>query len=310
MPYVFGPVFSRRLGLSLGIDLIPPKTCTYDCLYCEVGKTTCKTLEEQPFVPVHEVVLEVERKLEKGLPDTITLAGSGEPTLHSEIDQIIYSIKEMSQIKVAVLTNGSLFWKEEVRRRVLDADIIMPTLSSVFDHTFRMIHRPCSALDLDAIIDGLKKLRSDFRGRIFLELVLLAGINDTDKELEGLKTVIDQISPEKIQINTVVRPPADPKALPLDMERLEEIKVFLGERAKIVVEMPPAGRSRKMASLTGDLMGMVKRRPLRQVDIANALGLPSEEAGDLIKGLLIKGAIRRQEHSGHIYYLNNMRDAD
>ena len=156
MSYVFGPVPSRRLGLSLGVDLIPPKTCTFDCLYCQVGRTLCKTLDEKSYVPVRDVIVEIKKNLLKSDPDVITLAGSGEPTLHSEIDQVIDSIKEMTDIKVAVLTNGSLLWRKEVRSRVLMADIIMPTLSSAIDHTFRRIHRPHGELDLGSIIDGLK----------------------------------------------------------------------------------------------------------------------------------------------------------
>ncbi|MCP4669527.1 MAG: radical SAM protein, partial [Deltaproteobacteria bacterium] len=140
MSHVFGPVPSRRLGLSLGIDLIPAKTCTFDCLYCQVGRTTRRTLEPRPFVPVGDVAEEVEKRLQKTVPDVITLAGSGEPTLHSRIDHVIAAIKEMTKTKVAVLTNGSLFWREDVRKRVLGADVIMPTLSSAFSHTFRIIH--------------------------------------------------------------------------------------------------------------------------------------------------------------------------
>ena len=220
MSYVFGPVPSRRLGLSLGVDLIPPKTCTFDCLYCQVGRTTSKTLEMKPFVPVRDVVEEIEKKVAKTVPDAITLAGSGEPTLHSEIDQVIASIKKMTEIPVVLLTNGALFWKEEVRQRTLNSDIIMPTLSSAFETTFRKIHRPYSGLSLDKIIDGLKHLRQDYEGQIFLEVVLLARFNDMEKELEGLKTVIDDINHEKIQLNIVVRPPSDKRAMSVDRKRL------------------------------------------------------------------------------------------
>ena len=308
MSYVFGPVPSRRLGLSLGIDLIPAKTCTFDCLYCQLGKTSSKALETKPFVPVREVVEEIERKLPESVPDVITLAGSGEPTLHSEIDQIIAFIKKMTETKVALLTNGSLFWREEVRRRVLRADIVMPTLTSVFDRTFRMIHRPHPELELALIIDGLRRLRQDYKGQLFLEVIFLAGINDTEKEVEGLKTLIDQISPEKIQVNTVSRPPADSRAISLDIKRLEEIKMFFGKKAEIVSEAPVKGKSRGEDSLVNGFLDIVKRRPLKPVDIANALGLSTEEVEALIKGLLIKGHIRKQEHGGDIYYLSNEND--
>jgi wyosine [tRNA(Phe)-imidazoG37] synthetase (radical SAM superfamily) len=308
MSYVFGPVPSRRLGLSLGVDLIPAKTCTFDCLYCEVGRTTSKTIEPGPFVPLREVVDEIEKKLMKSEADTVTLAGSGEPTLYSRIHEVIDGIKDVTETKVALLTNGSLFWKEEIRKRVLKADIILPTLSSVFENTFRMIHRPHPGLDVTTVIDGLERLRQDYKGLLFLEIVLLAGINDTEKELEGLKTVINRINPEKIQLNTVVRPPADKRAISLDRKRLEDIKVFFGERAEIIAGVPVAAKKGKAETLIRDLLDMLKRRPLRSVDIANAMGLSPHDVEDLVKGLLIKGYISRQAHSGEIYYLSNGKD--
>ena len=139
MTYIFGPVPSRRLGLSLGVDLIPSKTCTYDCLYCEVGRTSDKTTRIKPYVPVAEVLRELAQKLTQVHPDVITLAGSGEPTLYADIDQVIAFIKSTTEIPVALLTNGSLLWQEEVRNKVLKADLIIPTLSSAFDKTFRKI---------------------------------------------------------------------------------------------------------------------------------------------------------------------------
>jgi wyosine [tRNA(Phe)-imidazoG37] synthetase (radical SAM superfamily) len=273
-----------------------------------VGRTTSNTVETSPFVPVSEVVAEIKGRLLECTPDSITLAGSGEPTLHSEIDQVIASIKGMTKTKVAVLTNGSLFWREEVRQRVLQADIIMPTLSSAFDHTFGMIHRPHPDLDLGTIIDGLETLRKDYRGQIFLEVVFLAGINDTENELKGLKTLIGRICPDKIQLNTVVRPPSDSRAISLDRKRLEDIKVFFGGKTEIVATIPVKGRRGEDDSVVGRLLDMIRRRPLKTVDIADALRLSMEEVEGFVKGLLIKGYIREQEHSGHIYYLSNEKD--
>ena len=308
MSYVFGPVPSRRLGFSLGIDLIPAKTCTFDCLYCQVGKTTRKTLKRKPFAPVREVVAEIQENLIQSVPDAITLAGSGEPTLHTEIDQIIALIKDITDIRIALLTNGSLFWVEEVREGVLGADIIMPTLSSAFEATFRKIHRPQPPLELKTIVEGLKLLRKEFNGALFLEVVLLAGINDTEKELEGLKDLIARIAPDKIQLNTVVRPPADRRAMSLDRKRLKEIKEFFGSNAEIVADVSVERGPGKEDSKTRNLLDMVRRRPLRPVDIANSMALPLDDAEALVKGLLIKGHIRKQEHSGNTYYLSNEKD--
>jgi wyosine [tRNA(Phe)-imidazoG37] synthetase (radical SAM superfamily) len=302
MSYVFGPIPSRRLGLSLGIDLVPFKTCTYDCLYCQVGRTTQKTVETEPFVPIKEVLEELEKRLEIFTPDAITLSGSGEPTLYSEIDQVIAFIKRITETKIAILTNGSLFWREEVRRRVSGADIIMPTLTTAFEETFRAIHRSHPELSLNLIIEGLKRLRQGCKGKLFLEVVLLAGFNDSAKELEGLRRVIEQISPDKIQLNTVVRPPSDHRAIPLDTRRLEKIKNLFGEKAEIIAEAPLKQIRGKDDALGATILEMVRRRPLRAVDVAKVFNMPLEEVEDLIKSLEVKGALQQQEHSGEVYY--------
>lgn len=305
MSYIFGPVPSRRLGLSLGVDLIPHKTCTFDCLYCEVGRTTNKTITTGLFAPVDEILAQIEERLKGCTPEVITLAGSGEPTLHSEIDRIISGIREITNTKVVILTNGSLFWDHGIRKRVLGADLIMPTLSSAFAHTFRTIHRPHRDLDPGRIVDGLKQLRTEFGGLIYLEIILLAGINDTEEEVNALRPLIREIQPDRIQLNTVVRPPADAIAKALDRKRLEEIKLFLGEKAEIVVDIEAAKGALERDSKGGGLLEMVKRRPLRTKDMANSLGLSIAEVESMVKGLLIKGYLRRQDHFGEIFYMSN-----
>ena len=303
MTYVFGPVPSRRLGLSLGVDLIPPKTCTYDCLYCQVGKTRDKTIDPGIYVPIGEVIQECENKLSKFELDVITLAGSGEPTLHSQIDQVISSIKKISEKQIAILTNGSLLWDEQIRKRVLGADIILPTLSTAKEKTFQLIHQPHPKLVLSKIIQGYQSLRQEYNGLIFLEVVLLAGINDSEEEMEALKKKIDKISPDKIQLNTVVRPPADSRAQALDMKQLEVIKEFLGDRAEIVVDQQRQSKRKGKKPQADAILEMARRRPVRMVDIENSLGLSKEDVEGLIKGLMIKGFLRLREQSGETYYL-------
>ncbi|MBW2709656.1 MAG: radical SAM protein [Deltaproteobacteria bacterium] len=305
MSHIFGPVPSRRLGLSLGVDLIPHKTCTFDCLYCEVGRTTNRTITSSPFTPVDEILSQLDNRLATCSPDVITLAGSGEPTLHSEIHHIISGIRKLTDTRIVILTNGSLFWDDAVRERVLGADLIMPTLSSAVSSTFQTIHRPHPDLTLDCIVDGLKQLRSEFNGLIYLEVILLAGINDTEEEMRALKPLIRQIQPEKIQLNTVVRPPADVCAKALDSRRLEEIKLFLGERAEIVVDIGAAQSAMARDTKGKGLLEMVRRRPLRLKDIAHSMGLSMDEVESLVKGLLLKGYLRRQDHSGEIFYMGN-----
>ena len=263
------------------------------------------TLRMRPYVPVNEVLEQLKQKLLVCRPDIITLAGSGEPTLHSEIDQIIDGVKAFTDTRVAVLTNGSLFWDEEVRRRVQSADIIMPTLSTAFDRTFKRIHKPHPELHLGAIVEGLKILRSEYQGQLFLEVVFLAGINDTEEEEEALKDVIDTICPDRIQINTVVRPPSDSRAKPLDRERLDDVMLLFGENAEVIAGTPVSKEMLSEQTSAEILLDTLKRRPLRAVDMINSLDLDPDEVDDLLKGLLIKGSIRRQEHFGEIFYLTS-----
>lgn len=305
MAYVFGPVPSRRLGLSLGVDLIPAKTCTFDCLYCQVGRTTHKTVTREAFVPADQVSEEVRQKLKRCTPDAITLAGSGEPTLHAEIGGIIEAIHGFSDIPVVVLTNGSLFSHEAVRQAVHKADLIMPTLTSAHAATFKRIHRPHEAIQHHEVVHGLMALRQEYAGEIFLETVFLAGINDSKTEVADLKALVSKIRPDRIQLNTVVRPPADAGAKSLDRERLEAIKLYFGARAQIVADIPLRDVEKRTDALAQNFLNMVRRRPLRQQDAANSLGLSIPDVEELVKGLLIKGFVRQQAHSGEIFYLSN-----
>jgi wyosine [tRNA(Phe)-imidazoG37] synthetase (radical SAM superfamily) len=267
-----------------------------------VGKTTQKTVQTDAFVPIQEVIDELKKRLEIFTPDAVTLSGSGEPTLYSKIDQVIAAIKKITDTKIAILTNGSLFGQEVVRRRVAGADIILPTLTTAFEETFRTIHRSHPELHLKSIIEGLKRLRRMYNGQIFLEVFLLAQINDSEKELKGLKKIIDVISPDKVQLNTVVRPPADQSAIPLDMERLKEIRDFFGEKAEIIAEAP-LRRSGQYDTMVESILEMAKRRPLRASDIATLFNMPLQEAEGVVKGLEIKGTLRQQEHLGEVYYM-------
>jgi len=302
MKYLFGPVPSRRLGLSLGVDLIPPKTCSYDCLYCQIGKTTCKAVEPQAYVPMEAVIAELDEMLAKGKPDYVTFSGSGEPTLHVELGRAIAYVKEKTSAKVAVLTNGSLLYRPEVRERLLKADMIMPTLSTVSEEIFRAIHQPHDDLSLSGIIEGLRSLRKSYRGQLFIEVMLLAGFNDGDEEIEALRQVILEIAPDRVQLNTVVRPPADAKAIPLDRKRLEVIKGVFGDCAEIVASAPIMEKRHFEGPLSAAVLETARRRPVTVEDVAGALGAPLHEVEETVNALVNQGSLRRQTHIGKDYY--------
>ena len=307
MPCVFGPVASRRLGVSLGVDLVPAKTCSYNCLYCQVGRTTDHVMEPQALIPVRQVFDELKQRLSKVKLDTVTFSGSGEPTLHPQIGDVIAFIKSRTAVQIAVLTNGSLLWRQDVRGRIAGADIVMPTLTTANEETFKAIHRPHPALHVDNIIAGLKEFRRMYQGNLWLEVILLAGYNDSPRELEALREVIREIAPDRIQLNTVVRPPADTKAVALDGDRLAAIKDYFGPAAEIIAPVPRSQAGPRANSLVESILGMAKRRPVRARDVAGTLNVPLAEVEEVMKGLQIKGSLEQREFEDDAYYVEKPR---
>ncbi len=308
--HVFGPIPSRRLGRSLGVDLIPPKTCSFDCLYCQVGKTTCKSIDPMDYVAPEAVLPQIQSKLKETFPDAVTLAGSGEPTLHAQLGNIIHEIRPFSPARVALLTNGSLFWRDEVLQGALEAHIIMPTLTTAFQATFEKIHRPHACLTLEMVVKGLTCLRKAYRGEYALEVMLLAGINDSDEELDALKPLIRRLSPDKIQLNTVVRPPTDLTAVGLDRKRLEEIKDFLGDAAEIVAELAPGEPAVGVEDWETRFLEAIRRRPLTVEDVQRVWGLPREAVHSVLQTLAARGLIKAKVHFGEVYYSSHERESD
>jgi len=205
--HLFGPVPSRRLGVSLGIDLVPYKTCSFDCVYCECGKTTNKTIKRIEYVPTHEIINELKTYLDKNPElDYVTFSGAGEPTLHNGIKQIIDFLEQNYQYKVAVLTNASLFYDKKVRMEIKNADLVKPKLDAGSDEIFKKINRPHENLNLNKIINGLIEFRKEYYGKIYLEIFIIPNLNDTTTELEKIKDIVKKINPDKIQLNTLDRP--------------------------------------------------------------------------------------------------------
>jgi wyosine [tRNA(Phe)-imidazoG37] synthetase (radical SAM superfamily) len=287
MKYIFGPVPSRRLGFSLGVDVIPYKTCSFDCIYCELGKTTCKTTKSVEMISPEAVLKELEEVLASSslTIDYITVSGSGEPTLHPHLDLIIKKIRKISSVPIALITNSSLLFKKEVLQKVLTADVVVPSLDAPDPVVFQTINRPDPSLTFDQLIEGLINLGKCRGPRVWLEVLLLRGINDDPGQIEKFGTYIEKINPEKIQLNTVVRPPVENYAAPLTYAQLQAIQKIWGPRAEII-----SGSSREMAQPAGsvvesEIRDMVARRPCTAEDIAQCLGLPLEKTIDLLKDL-------------------------
>ncbi len=302
MAHLFGPVPSRRLGRSLGVDLIPPKTCPYHCIYCEVGPTTCQTRQRFPY-QTEAIIEELADYLkDPGVrPDVITLAGSGEPTLNLGLGRIIREIKAMSRIPVAVLTNGALLYLPEVRRELAAADVVLPSLDAAREETYRAINRPLPELSLESLLDGLTSFRREYRGRIWLEVMLLKGLNDTDEELALLRRALAEIAPDKIQLNTAVRPVVEAAALPLDREAMEAAAAYLGGPVSVIASFSRADIAGGPCQ-DDDFVEMLSRRPMTAPDLAKALGMPLMQVEARLKRLKASGRISFNQYHDQEFY--------
>ena len=303
LKYVFGPVPSRRLGRSLGIDLVPYKICTFDCIYCDLGRTTRKTISRQSYVSSKEVQGELElclSVLEKK-PDYITLSGSGEPTLNASVGEVIQRIKEITSTPVVVLTNSSLLSLDEVERDLSKADVVLPSLDAITPTLFEYMNRPHASLSVEGIISGLIQFRKQYQGQIWLEILFCRGVNDGKEEIEKFKSVIEKIEPDRVQLNSTVRPPAEDFAFALTLPQLGEIKERLGQKAEIIAEFAaPLGEKLNSVKDT-EILNLIKRRPCTAEDISKALGLHLNEVVKFLEKLLKEGGVhyRMYEHRGY-----------
>lgn len=299
--YIYGPVPSRRLGRSLGVDLIPYKVCTYDCVYCQLGRTTNKTMERREWVPTREVLVQLKERLDSK-PDYITLAGSGEPTLHAGIGTLIHEIKSLTDIPVAVITNGSLLWLPEVRESLAEADLVVPSLDAGSEDMFHYVNRPHPQISFDQMLNGLREFRRSFRGRYWLEVFLLSGVTTVESRVQALRDCIEAISPDKVQVNTVVRPPAEGYAMPVPRDQLAQIAAQLHPQAEVIVPCSHPNNVDGSDVGCGEVLDLLRRRPCSIADIATGLRLHPHEVAKCVGRLLSEQKVRAQEHEGVFYY--------
>jgi wyosine [tRNA(Phe)-imidazoG37] synthetase (radical SAM superfamily) len=294
---------SRRLGRSLGVDLVPAKTCCLNCVYCQLGPTAETTLERADYVPVEDVVREVRERLAEGAtPDYLTLGGSGEPTLHLSFGRVAEGIREFTDVPLALLTNGALFYLPEVRAGCRALDLVLPSLDAGDEETFRRVNRPHPGLSLEQLLKGLVALRREFEGELWLEVFIVDGINSSDEQVLAIRDCIERIAPDRVQINTAVRPPAERNVRAAPPERLERIRKLLGPRAEIIA--PGAGFARMPdAELRNEeVLAMLRRRPCTAADIADGLGAHPNEVVKYLRALLDEGLVRRRQRRYETYY--------
>jgi wyosine [tRNA(Phe)-imidazoG37] synthetase (radical SAM superfamily) len=309
--YVFGPVPSRRLGMSLGIDVVPYKVCSLDCVYCEVGATTDLTVERKEYFPVDIILKELKDYLDNNThPDYITFSGSGEPTLNVGIGNIISFIKkEYKDIPIAFLTNGTLLGNKELRKEILGADIILPSLDAGNYEMFKKINRPCEDIDFDKYIDGLIELRKEYKGKYWLEVFILPGYNDTQEELLDLKNIIQKINPDSIQLNTLDRPGVLTDIKPASREFLEHIIELWGfENIEIIArnKNKPVEHSSDDGDVNDRILTTISRRPCTVNDLEKILGLHRNEINKHLSILENNGSIKRESLERGVFYSKNM----
>jgi len=308
--HIFGPVSSRRLGRSLGIDLVPFKTCTYNCVYCECGATTYRTTRREIFFPVQELYTELRDFLSSSpFLEYITFSGSGEPTLSLSIGEVIRFLKDnYPQYQVAVLTNGSLLSDPDVRRDLLPADVVLPTLSTVVKQTFLKIHRPDPGISLESILKGLVQFRKEYSGEIWLEVFIIPGLNTTDEELAGLRQILKDINPDRVQLNTLDRPGTEEWVLPATRTELDRIETMLDFAKAEKVELSP---HRTMKTLYAEdpaeqIRDILKRRPCTVDDIVSATGLRTIEVVKILREMAATtDLMTKREARGLFYYFRD-----
>lgn len=309
--YVFGPVLSRRLGRSLGIDVVPFKACTYDCVYCQLGRTTIHTTERKEYVPLDDVLAQAEDKVRRGpRPDYVTLAGSGEPTLYSRLGELVAGLQVRTGCPVAVLTNGSLVDHPEVRGGLAQADLLMPSLDAALPAEFAAVNRPVAGIAVEAIITGLAALRAESNAHFWLEILLVRGINDSDEHLDALAAAVVKIRPERLQLTTVVRPAKTSKVLPVEKANLDaaagrfrSVLDPLGIPIDIVGAEEPhaAAASNKQATLE-DVRDLLRRHPCSIDDVAWGLEIPVKQAATHVEALLEADELETSRAQGLVVY--------
>lgn len=304
--HLFGPVPSRRLGMSLGVDLVPKKVCSLNCVYCEVGRTTELTLDRKEYSLSKKIKAELKHYFQNNPdPEFITLTGSGEPTLNIYLGEIIAFAKELRpNIPIALITNGTLLYDKEVREAVLNADVILPSLDAATKDVLRRINRPSKSLDLEKYIRGMVDLGKEFKGRIWLEVFLLPGYNDSADELKELKKAIQRINPDSVQLNTLDRPGAVANIRGATNEEMQRVVDFWELDNVEIISSSQEGESTRSyrSDIASTIIDTIARRPCTRSDLTRIVGKHDDDIDQQLAALLTEGKIKAVEQERGTFY--------
>jgi len=302
--YVFGPVPSRRLGRSLGVDLVPINACSFDCIYCQLGRTGAKTTQRDEYAPLDRVVSDLRECLTRSpRPDYITLSGSGEPTLYGRLGELIEAIKTLTPIPVAILTNGSLFSDPQVRVQCNQADLVLPSLDAGDEQTFLTVNRPAADISFDGYVEGLRQFCRQRTCAVWLEVFVLSGINDSPRQMNRIRNIVDTLRVDRVQLNTAVRPTAEGYAMAVAQDTLEQLAGLFDPPAEIIADFPHEEALGPELLDTEAIVEMLRRRPCRAQDISAglALSLPAVIKG--LEHLQRDGQVRQVDREGQTYFV-------
>lgn len=311
--HLFGPVPSRRLGISLGIDLVPYKTCTYDCVYCECGKTTNLTDQRKEYVPTNEILKELENFL-KNYPelDYITFSGSGEPTLHSKIGIVVNFLKtKYPQYKTALLTNGALLYDENVQNDIMAIDLIMPSFDAFSAKIISEINRPATEFDAKKYRKGFREFFEKYKGEVKVEVFVVKGINDTGEEMQKIDVFLSEIGIDVIQLNTLDRPGTEEWVEPVNKEKLKKLKqYFENNKVEVIAKFKSRKKSNAYASnIKERILKTIRRRPCTAKDLTDVLGLHMNEINKYLDILTEEEEIITKNLArGTFYYSKEQKD--
>jgi len=304
--HLFGPVPSRRLGMSLGVDLIPHKICSLNCVYCECGRSTNLTSERKEYIPVEDVFRELNGFFKNNPdPEYITFSGAGEPTLHSHIGEVLGFLKKLRpRIPVAVLTNGSLFSDPAVRKELMQADLVLPSLDAATDSAFRKINRPVPNITIEAYVQGLIDFRNEYEGEIWMEVMILPGYNDDQDNIQALKEALLKIKPHRIQLNTLDRPGAVAGLRAATGIELERIAAQMEMEHVEIIASPKDRQDVKSyrTDVESAILETISRRPCTMEDLEKILGIHINEINKYLGVLEESGSIETSMQERGIFY--------
>jgi len=289
MQHVFGPVSSKRLGQSLGVDVLPPKSCTWNCIYCQLGKTREYVTERREFYPREDILEEIRQAVTDSVAvDWITFVGSGETTLYKGIGRLIRETKRLTSIPVAVITNGSLLSEEDVRDELLEADAVLPSLNAGSPELFDRIDRPCPGFTYERHIEGLVEFRKVYRGKLWVEVMLIAGVNDTADALQDIAVALEKVRPDTVHLVLPTRPSTESDVrLPAD-EGLARARLVLSQVATVVHPVKGSMNLKNTADIIETVTAITRRHPLQDRELRHALDELLPDEPDQVERLIVR----------------------